>query len=306
MLNLNMEQLRNFVVTAKTQNLTKSAEQLYISQPTLSRMIAKLEEDLGAQLFDRKGKNIQLNAYGQLVLEFAEQCFSGLDELNRQFDCLKNGAGGSVQIGSSFTNGNTGWIEQCIRWFVFEHPDVRFSFFEMSPKELGEALAGREIDIALSSLGYNEREIEWKTLYTEHMGILMSEDNELARKETVTVEDLCNSRILMVNHDSDMDRAIIGFCQTKGLEPNIFYQVDAPHLADEMLSKNMAISIITDRRFFADVPAHGALEGLTPLTYRPFDDESASLACRIGVLRGRTLTTAAQHMYDKMCEEAVK
>ena len=55
MLNLNMEQLRNFVVTAKTQNLTKSAEQLYISQPTLSRMIAKLEEDLGAQLFDRKG-----------------------------------------------------------------------------------------------------------------------------------------------------------------------------------------------------------------------------------------------------------
>ena len=138
------------------------------------------------------------------------------------------------------------------------------------------------------------------------MGILMSSENILAEKQTVSVEDLCNSRILMVNHDSDMDRAIIEFCQAKGLEPNIFYQVDAPHLADEMLAKNMAISIITDRRYFADVPAHGAMEGLTPLTYRPFDDESASLACRIGVLRGRTLTTAAQHMYDRMCAEAIK
>lgn len=306
MLNLNMEQLRNFVVTARTQNLTKSAEQLYISQPTLSRMIAKLEEDLGAQLFDRKGKNIQLNAYGQLVLEFAKSTFSGLDELNRQFDCLKAGIGGSVQVGSSFTNGNTGWIEQCVRWFVFAHPDVRFSFFEMNPAELSEALARREIDIALSSLGYNEREIEWKTLYTEHMGVLMSEKNELAKKQSVSAADICTERILMVNHDSDMDRTIIDFCQAQGLTPNIFYQIDAPHLADEMLAKNMAISIITDHRFAADVPARGAPHADEPLTYRPFNEETAELSCRIGVLRGRTLTTAAQEMYDKMCAEATR
>lgn len=301
-----MEQLRNFVVTAQMQNLTKSAEQLYISQPTLSRMIAKLEEDLGAQLFDRKGKNIQLNAYGKLVMEFAKSTFSGLDELNRQFDCLKAGVGGTVQIGSSFTNGDTGWLEQCIRWFVFEHPDVRFSFFEMNPTELSEALARRDIDIALSSLGYNEREIEWKTLYTEHMGVLMSKENRLAEKERVSAAEICTERILMVNHDSDMDRMIVEFCQTQGLTPNIFYQIDAPQLADEMLAKNMAISIITDRRFAADVPARGVLHDDQMLTYRPFNEESAQLSCRIGVLRGRTLTTAAQQMYDKMCIEAVK
>ncbi len=306
MLNLNLEQLRNFVVTAKLQNLTKSAEQLYISQPTLSRMIAKLEEDLGAPLFDRKGKNIQLNAYGQLVLDFAERCFSGLDELNRQFDELKDGTTGRVQIGSSFSEGNTGWIETCIRWFVFEHPNVRFSFFEMNPQELSEALMSRDIDIALSSTAYNERDIEWKTLYTERMGVLMSTENELASRQSVSIEDICRARIIMVNHDSDLDRMIIDFCQQKGLAPNIFYRLDAPQLADEMLEHNMGISIITDKRFAADVPALGRLETIDKLTFRPFEEASASMPCRIGVLRGRTLMHAAQHMYDKMCAEATR
>jgi DNA-binding transcriptional LysR family regulator len=306
MLNLNLEQLRNFVVTAKTQNLTKSAEQLYISQPTLSRMIAKLEEDLGVPLFDRKGKNIQLNAYGQLVLNFAERCFSGLDELQHQFDELKGGTSGCVNIGSSFTAGNTGWLDTCIRWFVLEHPDVRFGFFEMSPHELGGALLGRDIDIALSSTAYNEREIEWKTLYTEHMGVLMSTDNALCQKESVTVEDICSERIIIVKHDSDLDRAIVEFCENKGLMPNLFYQIDAPYLADEMLCKNMGISIITNKRYAADVPALGTEGSHEILSFRPLADLDASLPCRIGILRGRTLMTAAQHMYNKMCEEASK
>ncbi len=304
MLNLNLEQLRNFVVTAKTQNLTKSAEQLYISQPTLSRMIAKLEEDLGAELFDRKGKNIQLNAYGQLVLEFAEQCFSGIDELQRRFEMLKEGVSGSVRIGSSFAEGNTGWIDMCIRWFIHAHPDVQFGYFQMSPQELSEALLGRDIDIALSSTAYNEREIQWKTLYHERMGVLMSANNALAHKEYVTVDDICSERIIMVNHDSDLDRAIIELCHNKGLMPNIFYQIDAPYLADEMLEKNMGVSIITDKRFAADVPALGMPGSHDVLAFRPLEEPSASLPCRIGVLRGRILMTAAQHMYDKMCEAA--
>ena len=88
---MELSHLKYFQLTAELQHITRAAEQLYISQPALSKTISKLENELDVKLFDREGKNVFLNDYGKSVLFHANKIFSELDEMQREISDMKNG-----------------------------------------------------------------------------------------------------------------------------------------------------------------------------------------------------------------------
>ena len=77
---MDLLQLRYFLVVARREHISKAAEELYIAQPSLSRTIRRLEKEIGVPLFDRRGKSIRLNQFGQAFLEYVEQQFRLLEE----------------------------------------------------------------------------------------------------------------------------------------------------------------------------------------------------------------------------------
>ncbi|MBQ6451790.1 MAG: LysR family transcriptional regulator [Solobacterium sp.] len=84
---IKLNELQFFMKVAELQNMTRAAEVLHVSQPSLSRSIRALEEDLGYSLFDRRGKNsIVLNDYGQIVYKWGQSVFSDLNEMTKELD----------------------------------------------------------------------------------------------------------------------------------------------------------------------------------------------------------------------------
>src|SRR5665647_2758199 len=94
-----------FYKVAQNLSFTKAAEELYISQPTISVQVKKLEQAIGLKLIENYGKNIYLTHYGQLVYSYAQKIFSMVEEMESEISLLKGEMSGNLSIGASNTPG---------------------------------------------------------------------------------------------------------------------------------------------------------------------------------------------------------
>ena len=85
---MELNQLKCFLEVARLEHITQAAEQLHITQPALSKVIARLEDDLGVKLFDREGKNIRLNEYGRVALRYAQRIMYTIGDLQAELEEL--------------------------------------------------------------------------------------------------------------------------------------------------------------------------------------------------------------------------
>lgn len=147
-------QLKYFCEAAHTQNITKAAEKLCISQPSLSKTISRLEEQLGAPLFDRNGKRIALNDFGKCFLIHAERC---LGELENGIKEVKEMAGykeKTISVGTATAR----MLPNLIKTYLTENKNIKIKLFQVSQhSELLRQLEQGEIDISISSLPLKKR-----------------------------------------------------------------------------------------------------------------------------------------------------
>src|SRR5271156_1607740 len=115
-----------FVTLAELQHVTAAAEQLGIAQPTLTRMLARLERRLGVALFDRRGKRLSLNAYGRIFYQHARRAQLELDSARRAIDDLTNPAVSEIRLGFLRSFGAT-VVPRLIAGFVHTAPQVTFT-----------------------------------------------------------------------------------------------------------------------------------------------------------------------------------
>lgn len=124
---MELSQLAYFRAVARTEHFTRAAEELHITQPSLSKAIANLEGELGVPLFDREGKRVRLNPYGAAFLERVEQILSLTDEAVFFIRDMKEGERGHVRIGSSFPITPPSPVYYYQYSFFQAHPQVALS-----------------------------------------------------------------------------------------------------------------------------------------------------------------------------------
>ena len=118
---MNIAQIRYFVTAAQLQNLSKAAESLHLSQPSLSKSIAKLETELGVPLFERQGKKLLLNTAGRHFLESARVMLRELDDTLLELRTLTAGAAARLSVGIFEGDGA---VTDCLTDYAREHPEV--------------------------------------------------------------------------------------------------------------------------------------------------------------------------------------
>jgi DNA-binding transcriptional LysR family regulator len=246
---MELNQLRAFRIAARHQHMTRAAEELHITQPAMSRMIARLEEELGAQLFDREGKTVSLNEYGRAVLEHSNRIFGEIEAMERHLRDLQGSVSGQIRIANSFPSREPDWLHDAIRSFLFEYSDVSFRIRQMSPHEIRQALDEREIDLALTVESVRSESIHWTRLFSERMGVIMAKEHPLCKKKTLHVSDLSSERFLCNNSNSDVYDLTRSFCALAGFEPYIYYEGDSPQLIGEAISRGLGVSFIASSRF---------------------------------------------------------
>ena len=182
--------LRYFLTLAREENISKAAETLYITQPTLSRQLAELEKELGAQLFIRGKRGITLTQEGMLLRRRAEEMAELEDKVQREFRERGEILSGNIAIGAAETNA-AAILPDAIAKFRNKYPGVTFDMQTDTAEHVKERIDRGLLDIGLLVEPGDIEKYEFMRLgIGDRCGVLMNADSPLAQKEYVTADDL--------------------------------------------------------------------------------------------------------------------
>lgn len=182
--------LNYFLAIAREENFTRAAEQLHITQPTLSRQIADLEQELGVKLFIRSNHNIRLTEDGMILKRRAQEILSLADKTKRDFLYKDEKLEGVISIGSGeFLS--TRYLTDCIAEFRKKHPLVHFEIYSGNAGNICDYIERGLLDAGLMSEPIDVRKYKFITMpVKEQWGAFVREDSHLAEKESIQPQDL--------------------------------------------------------------------------------------------------------------------
>lgn len=188
--------LSYFLAAAREENITKAARILHVTQPTLSRQIMQLEEELGVKLFKRSNHNIILTEDGMLLKCRAQELLSLADKTKRDFLHREDEITGEISIGSGEFQ-STSCLAELIASFRSTHPLIRYEICSGNADNISDKIEQGILDMGLMLEPADIRKYDFIPMpCRETWGILVREDSDLADKESVGPEDLLNRPLI--------------------------------------------------------------------------------------------------------------
>ena len=182
--------LHYFLAVAKFRSITKAAENLHLSQPTLSKQLMELERQIGQPLLIRGKKNIALTDAGIFLQRRAIEILRLIEDTDRILNSADSSLTGDIHVGCAEAPA-AAYVGQVYAELRKYHPDLRLHLYSEDANRLMERLDSGELDIALfTGPILHEKYDHWTFPISDSWGLLMPEDHPLAAQETVSVEDV--------------------------------------------------------------------------------------------------------------------
>lgn len=189
--------LRYFLAVAREQNITRAAEVLHITQPTLSRQLMQLEEEIQKPLFDRGKGKITLTNEGMLLRRRAEEMIELADRTKQELQSEEEALSGELHIGSGESERFRG-ISHVIKEFSLQHPKVQYRLFSGNADDIKEKLDSGVLDIALLNEPVEIDNYEFIRIpEKDRWGILLPKHDPLAQKEAISPSDLISASLIL-------------------------------------------------------------------------------------------------------------
>lgn len=237
-------QLHYFLALAKHQHVSRTAELLNISQPSLSATIKKLESELGAPLFLRKGRNIVLSPYGEAYKTYVEEAFFALENGKR-----------AVQQLSGFDDRklNLGILSPYVWTDVFHqfhelYPDVQVNRYSIEGLRYYESILSGSIDLYMGGINQIEAldtsKLEYVTLYEDEMVLMVNKSHPLAAQKEVDLRQCSHEHFINLDASTNLQQFISHLYEQSGFTPKVMMVCDYT-LRDRMVSENHGVSVTT-------------------------------------------------------------
>ena len=192
--------LRYFLAVAREQSFSAAAERLFLSQPTLSRQLKELEDELGKPLFIRSNKGVTLTEEGMILRKRAEEIVELMDKTEEEVRQNNDIVSGTVYIGAGETYAIK-LIADTAHHLKADYPEIRYSFFSGNGTDVMEKLERGLMDFGL--IFGNVDRIKYEAIEIplhDTWGILMRHDEPLAKKKTVTIADIAGLDLIIPHH----------------------------------------------------------------------------------------------------------
>lgn len=182
--------LRYFLTAAREGNITNAANFLHVTQPTISRQLKDLEEELGKKLFVRKKHSISLTAEGMLLRKRAEEILAIVDKTQEEFQALDEVISGEVYIGGGETEGMK-QIADIIAALREEYPQIHYHLYSGNADDVTERLDRGLLDFGLLIQPADVSKYDALDLPTvDQWGVVMRKDSPMVKKDRIRKEDL--------------------------------------------------------------------------------------------------------------------
>ncbi|MFI1678019.1 MULTISPECIES: LysR family transcriptional regulator [unclassified Streptomyces] len=216
---MQFQQLHYFVAVAETRHFTRAAEEVHVSQPSLSQQIRALEKELGAELFSRARGNITLTDAGEALLPLARRILADADTARIEVQELAQLRRGRIRLGAT-PSVCTGLLPDVLRAFHDRHPGIQLLIEESGSHDLVRELARGALDLALVVLPLPTPSPALTTLelLREDL-VVVSAPGSRPLGRTVRIADLQGERLVMFRHGYDLRELTVSACRAEGFEP---------------------------------------------------------------------------------------
>ena len=181
--------LKLFVTVVEYKNFSRAAEELYMSQPSVSLQIRNLENELGSKLMNRSSKHLELTQSGEIFYEYAKQMLLLYDKAKQEIDQLTNIVTGSLKVGASYTLGEY-ILPFVLAEFAVQFPTVDIEVSIDNTEEITQAVRANHLDIALVEGEVSHSDIDVRPLMEDEIILVVPNQHPLAKLPIVTADHL--------------------------------------------------------------------------------------------------------------------
>lgn len=209
---MTITQLHYVLAIAEHKNFTKAAEKCFVTQPTLSTQIQKLEDELDIQIFDRSKKPIELTDVGRKIVKQAKNIVDESDRIQDIVDQQKGFIGGEFRIGIIPTIMPT-LLPMFLKSFIKKYPKVKLKIEELTTEEIIARIADGHLDAAIAATPLEHDNIKERVLYYEPFVGYVPNDHRLKDKKKIDVSDLDINDMLLLEDGHCFRDGVINLCK---------------------------------------------------------------------------------------------
>jgi DNA-binding transcriptional LysR family regulator len=253
-MSVNWDRLVYFRAVARLQHISQAAVELGITQPALSRAIARLEREVGVGLFERRGRTIVLTRYGTAFLRHVERALDDVAAGQREVAELAVADAELVSLGFLRTLG-AALVPQLVRAFRAEHPSVRFSFAQNNGAALEALLLGGGVALTLTVGPPQHAELQWERITTQRLVLIVPPDHRLAKRTAVKLADLRDETFLSFKPGHAVREFTDELLRDVGFAPAIAFEADESNSIRGFVNAGFGIALVPQTGTADDVPS---------------------------------------------------
>ncbi|MCG7385501.1 LysR family transcriptional regulator [Paenibacillus sp. ACRRY] len=233
-------QLKYFLEVARLEHMTEAARSLHVTQSSLSKTIGRLEEDLGVPLFDRIGRKLRLNEFGNRFYRRAERALFELEQGKQEISDLSSLEHDTLEL--AVTTAST--LPQILREFRNKRPDIQFHVQMLTTQEMVTLLHRGEVDFCLSSPPIRGEDIECQIMFIDPILVAVPKGHRLADQNSISLTELKNESFVGVKRGYGTRDLVDSICKSVGFVPTYVYEGDEPARLISLVEAGIGIAFI--------------------------------------------------------------
>ncbi|MCB0698384.1 MAG: LysR family transcriptional regulator [Chitinophagales bacterium] len=246
---MTITQLEYVVAVATYKSFVAAAEKCFVTQPTLSMQIQKLEDELGVKLFDRNKHPIGITAMGEAIVQQAQIILAECEKINELIQTQQSTVSGTFRLAVIPTIAPY-LLPGLLESYHQDYPEVKLIVNEMETNEILVALKNNEIDAALLSTPLEENGIKEYPLFTEPLVAYFSKDEAALKKRLVSPDDIALDRIWLLNEGHCLRNQVLDLCsdQVKKMQKERPYKYESSNVETlrKMVDRNKGLTILPE------------------------------------------------------------
>ncbi|WP_373778568.1 LysR family transcriptional regulator [Glaesserella sp.] len=259
---MEFRQFKYVLKVAEERNFSVAAKKLFISQPSLSQFIQKVEEQVGAPLFDRSVSPLKLTYIGRLYVENAKAIMDLQYQFEQQVDDVLNTKQGKVIVGSSpFRSAYL--LARMLPVFYQQYPNIEVSLKEDNTQNLEDLALAGETDISLSLLPVNEQLFDYEFLFEEKILLALPPDHFVAKQlrlkagdhsytPQISLDILKDTPFIQMNKNHKLHQLLNKCCEQAGFSPNVVFQTGSMTTAQALSGAGIGATLLPETLVMAE------------------------------------------------------